>query len=178
MSKYLQRGCYHFQEFANSNETYAKHIEDLMRRLAMFIGDSLSRRVHEVGCGEGLILNQIGLRLGWKCEGNDSDPLAVDMARRLCPHAVIHLHDEVWMCGHKPNVVLFCDSIEHIVKWKEHLEWAKSAAEWIVIAVPDRHDRHGERDFKINDFDDHLSGWKIVHREQRHARFLTIWEAP
>lgn len=178
MSKYLQRGAYHFVEFANSNSTYGKHVDDLLAQLEKHIGHRSSTLCFEVGCGEGLILNQIGLRFAWKCEGNDADAIAVDMARRLNPHATIHLMDD--LRGYSPglDVVLFCDSLEHIKTWREHLAWAMQRTLWIVIAVPDRHDPHGERDFAPDSFDPILSEWgECVHRATRHARHLTIWKA-
>jgi hypothetical protein len=185
MSKYLQRGCYHFQEFANPNTTYAKHVDDLLDQLQKHIGmDVIERRPEDrtyaidVGCGDGLILNQIKLRLGWRCEGHDIDPIAVSMARRLNPLDLIHETDS--MIGYSPgcDVILFCDSLEHIKNWKGHLEWSKPLTNYIVIAVPDRHDPHGEQDFKPDFADEILSGWKILHRATRHARHLTIWARP
>jgi SAM-dependent methyltransferase len=183
MSKYLQRGCYHFQEFANPNTTYAKHVDDLIEQLrdkAPFFDRALNPTVYEIGCGEGLILLQIQLRLKWTVVGSDIDPIALSMAKRLNPTGHFNLIlvglDQCDIRG--LDVVLFCDSLEHIKDWKEQLEVAKQKAKCIVIAVPDRHDPHGERDFKPDFADEILSGWKIRHRATRHARHLTIWERP
>ncbi len=177
MSKYQQRGPYHFVEYADKDSTYAKHVDDLLMQLQLSIGIGDSMLAIEIGCGEGLILNQIMLRLGWQCEGNDIDPFAAEMARRMCPGAIIHQSGEV--DGYEPgcDVILFCDSLEHIKDWRGHLEWAKRLSEWIVVAVPDRHDPNGVRDFATNSFDSILSDWgTCVHRATRHARHLTIWK--
>jgi len=181
MSKYLQRGCYHFQEFANRNSPYAKHVDDLLAQLSTHIGRSMPMKAisaHEVGCGEGLILDQVAKRLGWTVSGNDIDAVAVDMARRLIPDRSIHLHDEAFLFTWFVDVILFCDSLEHIKEWELHLEWAKRKSGFIVIAVPDRHDPNGERDFKATSFDKVMNGWVVKHRETRHARHLTIWARP
>lgn len=174
MSKYLQKGCYHFQEFANPNTTYAKHVDDLMDRIAGCFGPG-RRRAHEVGCGEGLILDQLKKQLDWVVTGHDIDEIAFSMARRL-------LYDSSVYKSAPPgefDVILFCDSLEHMKTWPEQLEWAKrSARQGIVIAVPDRHDPHGEQDFKPDFADTILSGWEIAHRATRHARHLTIWKKP
>lgn len=174
-SKYLKRGPYHFVEFSNPNEPYAKHVDDVLYWLEQLIGADNGTKVHEVGCGDGLILNQIDQRLGWQCTGNDSDELAVSMARRLNPSAGIAHSGSAFLLDHKVDVVLFCDCLEHIKAWKEHLEWAKETARWIVIAVPDRHDRHGVQDFDPTSFDKTLSDWAVMHRATRHARHFTVW---
>jgi 2-polyprenyl-3-methyl-5-hydroxy-6-metoxy-1,4-benzoquinol methylase len=177
MSKYLQRGCYHFQEFANPNTTYAKHVDDLIGWLRKLVGEDPNVLAIDVGCGEGLIMNQLELGLGWKTEGHDIDEIAISMAKRLCPRSTIHKSSE--MIGYNPgcDVILFCDSLEHMSHWREQLEWAKPLTNWLVIAVPDRHDPHGEQDFKPDFADTILSEWgDIVHRATRHARHLTIWK--
>lgn len=174
MSKYIQKGCYHFQEFANPNTTYAKHVDDLLKQLKMHIGVGIQLSAYEVGCGEGLILEQIRQRLGWHCMGSEVDEVAVGIARRLNPNIVFNNTNRP-PSDVLRDVALFCDSLEHVDKPEEFLEWAKGA-KWIVIAVPDRHDPHGERDFAPDSFDPILSEWgTCVHRATRHARHLTIW---
>lgn len=176
MSKY--KLPYHFVEYADEHSIYHQHVDDLLMQLQLAIGANPTFKIHEVGCGEGLILNQIGLRLGWRCTGNDADPLAVNMARSLCPHAMVDQLSNAPFCyaGAKLHVVLFADSLEHIENWTKHLEWAKACAEHVVIAVPDRHDAHGLRDFSPNSFDNYFSDWKCLHSEIRHARHLLIFK--
>lgn len=173
MSKYRDRGAYHFAEFASGGNPYAFHVDDLLLKLGANIGEGLKITAFEVGCGEGLILNQIALRLGWRVAGSDIDPYAVDMARRLCPHAVIHLIDVP-----PPDLVevaLFLDSLEHVKDPLQMIAWAKRA-KWIVIAIPSQKDRHATHEITEDALDPHLSGWgDIVLRATRHARHLTIW---
>jgi trans-aconitate methyltransferase len=174
MSKYRDRGAYHFAEFANPGTAYAMHIDDLIRRLGEHIGEGIKTTAFEVGCGEGLILNQLTLRLGWRVAGSDVDPYAVDMARRLCPHAVVHLIDVP-----PPDLVdvaLFCDSLEHVEDPLKMIAWGKKA-KWIVVAIPSVKDRHATHEITNDALEPYLSEWGApVHRATRHARHLTIWK--
>jgi 2-polyprenyl-3-methyl-5-hydroxy-6-metoxy-1,4-benzoquinol methylase len=175
MSKYQQRGAYHFAEFSDARTDYAKHVDDLLVRLAEFIGDGYGKSVFEVGCGEGLILNQIALRLGWKCMGSEIDVAAINMARRMCPHAVIEY--STFPSSVIVDVALFADSLEHVKDPLGMIEWAKRA-KWIVTAIPSQHDRHAETQLAgaPDVFDKTLSEWGTMeHRATRHARHLTLW---
>lgn len=179
MSKYTQLGPYHFVEYTDPETAYAKHVDDLLKVLAKVVGEPGARRVIEVGCGEGLILNQIYQRLRWVVQGTDVDPEAVRLGNRLCPVARIEKRGlthrvfdaTTW------DVVMFLDSLEHIDLWQEHLIWAKGA-QFVVVAVPSQHDRHGLRDFKTEQLKEFFVGWECVHEATRHARHLLIWKRP
>ncbi len=187
-SKYLSRGPYHFVEYADPSTTYHKHVHDLISRVGAVskivrvpVGDYLS--VHEVGCGEGLILHLLSGRLPLmlrdvrsSLSGNDADPDAVLMASMLV-HAQVTLEKNI--AKQHPNlafsIVMFCDSLEHIESWREHVEWAARNANCVVIAVPSIKDRHAVNEFDAIAFDGLFNGWKVHHRATRHARHLTIW---
>jgi hypothetical protein len=169
MSKYKERGPYHYVEFCDESSQYHKHVIDFVKNVDECY-DLLESSVHEVGAGEGLILNQLSC-LAHQVTGNDSDPEAVRMAH-LLGNQVALMSDVTNL--QPPDVVLFSDSLEHIENWREHLEWAMGA-ESVVIAVPDRHDAHGLRDFKIDSFDEMFKNWTCEHRATRHARHLLIF---
>jgi SAM-dependent methyltransferase len=183
MSKYAQRGPYHFIDYADCNSQYHAHVEDLCDQILRATGDLKGQfgplTVHEVGCGEGLILHKLsgwmGMRRLAEFTGNDIDPLALQMAEDL-------LHPAIRVASTRPSrpfdVVLFCDSLEHIETWKDHIEWAQRA-QCVVIAVPSQHDRHAVNEFAADSFDQWFGPeWKLVHRRTREARHLSIWVRP
>jgi len=179
MSKYVQRGCYHFVEFATKGSIYNAHVQDLVTqiRVATF---QLPRplNVHEVGCGEGLILNQLWFHLPGlgTVSGNDADLEAVHMGKLLAPGCLITHEHDIPERGvePRPDVVLFCDSLEHIAEWQKHLRWAQQA-QCVVTAVPSEFDRHAINQFGQGAFHSLFDGWKIAHEATRHARHLTIY---
>jgi hypothetical protein len=181
MSKY-KRGPYHYVEFCDESSEYHKHVADLIDSINTHIEEKRTTEdavsLHEVGCGEGLILQQILIHFGWLVTGNDSDDEAARMAQLLIYNAYttddVRTIEPFYNLG--PQVVLFSDSLEHIENWRDQLNWAKAKAEFVVIAVPDRHDAHGLRDFKIDSFDEIFKDWTCVHSATRHARHLLIFK--
>ena len=182
MSKYKERGPYHFVEYADPNSPYHAHVEDLGEQILRATGDLVGTwgplTLHEVGCGEGLILHKLS---GWfqrmvELTGNDIDPLAVRMAAEL-------LHPSIRVWDKRPDkacdVVLFADSLEHIENWREHVEWAQRA-QCVVIAVPSIPDRHAiNHNLRADTFDVQFDAtWKLVHRKTREFRHLSIWVRP
>jgi 2-polyprenyl-3-methyl-5-hydroxy-6-metoxy-1,4-benzoquinol methylase len=173
MSKYLQRGPYHFVEFADTKTTYHLHVMALLASLRRYF--PLQHTVHEVGCGEGLILSQIRQRMGWRVSGNDGDLEAVRLARLLVPGIEITLTDDApAQFPAVQGLVLFADSLEHIEDWERHIKWAKQA-DSVAIAVPSTHDRHGIRDFNPHDFDTIMDGFECLEKSTRHNRHFSLW---
>lgn len=164
MSKYKERGPYHFVEFCNEKSDYHQHMARLASNTAEHMGSG--KPCIDIGCGEGLLLNQLaGSIHDVFLVGIDADVEAIRMARLLSPSVRFELAKDLseWprnVLDEQYSVAVFADSLEHIQNWKEHLEWAKTHAESIVIAVPDRHDPHGLRDFKEDSFKDIFSGWR------------------
>ena len=192
MSKYKERGPYHFVEYADPNTEYHAHASDLIEQVCKVAMDMPNRlldatglsepsiHLHEVGCGEGLLLHL----LQWKLDrfkqlsGNDADPLAVRMGNLLVPSAEIVLEGN--FPRRHPNrafdVVMFADSLEHISTYVEHLSWARDRSRCIVVAVPSKHDRHAIRDFDAFHFDAYFgASWTLAHQRTRHSRHLRIW---
>lgn len=190
MSKY-NRGPYHFMDYADPNSEYHAHVQDLLEQVGK-VTEVLPRveslpglvepglLLHEVGCGEGLLLHLMPwhARCFLNCTGNDADAKAVTMGKLLVRNAAIH-HEWDWPKKH-PNraydIVMFCDSLEHIANWQEHVEWAARAANCVVIAVPSKPDKHAtHKALTGSSFDHYFGGWEAVHRRTRHARHLVIW---
>lgn len=182
-SKYFDRGPYHFVEFCDENSPYHAHVMDLVERVSQLSPriprTEASLRVWDVGCGEGLILSQLWQRLPMfsHCTGFDADAEAIRMARLLVPHLHFeHEHDVPEFCDpYQPDLVLFCDSLEHIAEWVKHVRWAATKAGCVVIAAPSKHDPNGLTDFAVDAFDQFFDDWKLAHRKTRDHRHLSIW---
>jgi 2-polyprenyl-3-methyl-5-hydroxy-6-metoxy-1,4-benzoquinol methylase len=182
MSKYKERGPYHFVEYADKNSPYHAHVEDLVDAIQRVVHPYVDlKNIHEVGCGEGLILYRLWLKLGglYEFTGNDADDHAVAFAKELLPPWIkIVLDDDITTRSKVFNkqVVIFSDSLEHIHSWIHHLDWAKRSARVIVIAVPSAIDKHAVNKFTANSFDlVFVNGWKNEYRKTRDYRHVTIW---
>lgn len=175
MSKYEQRGAYHYDEFKRGTSIYRAHVLDLIEKIERYVkprGD-----VIEIGAGEGLILDQLGQR-GFVCDGCDTDPTAVLLATQK-RNPVLHGSTELFR-GRTADAVLLCDVLEHVKDPIAMMAFARETAPVVVIAIPDREDRHA-----INKIDPPAvksymepSGWTCVHQSQRHARHLMIFKRP
>lgn len=183
MSKYRDRGPYHFIEFCDKKSDYHKHMDGLLSRIFEHM-DRGKMSVIDIGCGEGLLINLL-LTSGDNdvaVFGVDADKDAIGMAETLMP-SVVFIHAskiEDWPEQFREKtytIAVFSDSLEHIETWREHLEWAKQHAQKIIIAVPDRHDRHGLRDFKIDSFDEIFKdGWSQWLRYTENCRHVVSFE--
>jgi trans-aconitate methyltransferase len=178
MSKYKERGPYHFVEYADKNSIYHSHVNNLVDEIDIHLPEfGITQRLHEVGCGEGLILWQISKRKG-DCvyTGNDADELAVEMADFLLPEWITVYHSNNVTKTPERDIVLFADSLEHIETWREHLLWA-SKAKYVIIAVPSIRDKHAVNVFGLNSFNgqDWNKDMKCVYSKTRHYRHVTIW---
>jgi hypothetical protein len=180
MSKYKERGPYHFVEYADKNTSYHAHVAGLVDVLGRIIKVAEPNSIHEVGCGEGLILFKLWCAIGngQKFSGNDVDDHAWNMARELLPDfiRVSVDHDITRATKMEAQVVIFSDSLEHIPNWMDHIEWAKQRARIIAIAVPSARDKHAINIFNPMDFDPlFVNGWKNEYRKTRDYRHVTIW---
>lgn len=185
MSKYKERGPYHFSEYADKNSPYHAHVQDLVDKLGTIYeqwdrGSTALKQFHEVGCGEGLILYRMWHRIGGliSFSGNEADSVAVDFATALLPHWIhVFLDNDITQSKKfDADIVLFSDSLEHIENWREHIEWAKKRAQIIAIAVPSARDRHAINQFNASSFDNLFAfHWKEVYRKTRDYRHVSIW---
>jgi len=183
MSKYKERGPYHFVEYADPNTIYHAHVNKLIEEINTHANkfDQMPT-FHEVGCGEGLILWQMSKRESVEGDriysGNDVDEQAVSMAQLLLP-TWIKVFQEANMPRTKGlcDIVLFADSLEHIENWAEHLHWA-AHSKYVVIAVPSIRDKHAINKFELTSF--HQQSWTVnmncVYYKTREYRHVTIWK--
>tara|TARA_R110000803_G_scaffold48198_10_gene100111 strand:- start:6866 stop:7462 length:597 start_codon:yes stop_codon:yes gene_type:complete len=173
MSKYQQRGDYHFQLYKTKGDPYREHVLDVMVQVEKHVPACC--QVLDVGCGEGLVtylLLESELGLGVVGCEIDGDAVALAATRNLPVEQVSfedidELHYEA---------ILFLDSLEHVDDYVAVLEKAKRMTDILLIAVPDRHDPHATvqvgRQRIVDQFD--LS-WQMVHDETRHARHFMIF---
>ena len=172
MSKYRERGAYHRVLFATPNDPYRLHMLDVLEKANRLL--PRGSRALDFGCGEGLLiekLRDIGITaIGW-----DADREAVRLGRRL--------GNEVWHGRIRSvvvdafNAVFVLDVLEHVAEdeFQETVDTLLAISPLVFAAVPDRHDRHGVRDFTMESlkalFGD---GWECLHSETRHARHLVV----
>lgn len=173
MSKYEDRGAYHYAEFADKKSIYRAHVLDLLAVVQKHTkprGDLL-----DVGAGEGLISRKLS-EAGFVVRGCDVDKRAVELAAEKGNDVILGTIEN-FVGGHF-DAVLICDVLEHVEDPVDVVEQAKRLAPIIVIAVPDRHDPHACNEILANDvldfFDD--ADWKDVHHETRHARHFFVFK--
>jgi 2-polyprenyl-3-methyl-5-hydroxy-6-metoxy-1,4-benzoquinol methylase len=170
MSKYVERGAYHYAEFDDSTTPYHKHVMDLVQRINVFVeGD----RIFEVGAGEGLILRQLS-RLGFSCLGCDIDGRAVELAVEKGNDVRLGSIESFEAGSY--DAVLMCDVLEHVEDFDRTIEAAQKMAKVVVVAVPDRLDRHAVRQHIVDAVSTKFLSWELQHIEQRHARWLMIFK--
>lgn len=176
MSKYRDRGAYHYAAFNKQRDPYRLHVIDLVEALQSVL--SPGSVILEVGCGEGLIMNKLK-ESGCYPVGCDTDPYAVDLGKwhgNLIRLGTVHD-----FAGSHFNAVLFLDSLEHITDWKDALKVGAGMLERkeiLAVALPDREDKHA-----VNDPDEiwkHVTEMRFdpVHQSTRHARRVMILRKP
>jgi hypothetical protein len=174
VSKYRARGPYHFVDYASGQSAYFHHVNTIVGIIRNhFIGIP---RIHEIGCGEGLILQQLR-NVGCIATGNDIDPEAIRIAKLLLGGPWVSLTTGVAGEGTPPgpfDLALFSDSLEHILTWEDHLRWAKNNSNHVLIAVPSEEDPHASQEFRIDSFDKIMDSWnkeQSFTANKRHVIF-------
>lgn len=171
MSKYKARGAYHYREFELWT-TYREHVVDLVEKIEKHLPkELLLPTIADVGCGEGLIMSRLR---GCKVVGCEIDPWAVKLG--LAKKNNIRKGSIEVFAGLKFDAVLICDVLEHCKDPIAMLAAARELAPMVVLAVPDRPDRHAVRQVSPLDLDTYMPGWKRVHFSTRHARHLAIYK--
>jgi len=176
MSKYEKRGAYHYAEFADPKSIYRKHVLDLVEKVMEHVNPKLLLpTLAEIGAGEGLILSQFS-RQGLSCSGCDTDPTAVRLAAEKGNRVELGSF-EVFGGDERFDVVLLCDVLEHVKHPLAMLAAAcKLSRGLVVVAVPDREDKHAIHAIDLVGVETGLPGWEWLHRAQRHARWFGIFE--
>ena len=179
MSKYQQRGAYHYDEFKRETSVYRAHVLDLLAKIEPLVPkELLLPKVVEIGAGEGLILHEIQERFGFETKGCDVDPTAVVLATQLGNRVQLGTID--LFEGHTADVVLLCDVLEHVENPIAVMAAARKIGEFgiVVIAVPDRRDPHAIHVVEPKQIRSYMEpdGWDCIHQSQRHARHLLIFK--
>lgn len=175
MSKYLKRGAYHYHEF--SQETpYRHHVLDLVSQIELHVDKRLLLpKAVEVGSGEGLILDQLSKR-GFSCRGCDLDQEAVRLSTVM--NGLVKLGSVGIFEGQTFDVALLCDVLEHVPDPIAMMAAARALAPVVVIAVPDRHDRHAIHEVDPKSVVSYMeTSCKLIHQSRRHARHLMIFDS-
>lgn len=171
MSKYKERGRYHFDEF-EKDTPYRHHMLDVVDKVKKHLDKSDC--ILDVGCGEGLLVHLLELE-GFDVFGVDADQEAVDLGD---PDSIAHEKFDGQHSGY--DAILFMDSLEHVADWRKVLKGSiECGAKKMFIAVPDRHDKHAitqDMGNKVQDFMGAYHDWSQVHYERRHARDFYIFQ--
>ena len=173
MSKYKLRGDYHYAEF-KSKTIYRSHVETLIREIMDVVGPG-PKVAFEIGAGEGLILSQLKVK-GLFAVGCDVDTHAVALAADKGNDVELVTQDCKYSEHGPVDIVLMCDVLEHVDDPRRVVNEAKKMADFIVVAIPDRKDRHAQHEVNPKDIEDMMVGWVLRHRSQRYARHVMIFE--
>ena len=171
MSKYQQRGDYHFQLYKTKGDTYRNHVLDVMAKVEQFMPPCCA--VYDIGAGEGLFTCLL-IEAGYSASGCEIDGHAVELAAgRALPIEQVSFEEapEIEFGG-----IMFLDSLEHVDDFVAVLEKAKRMTDLLFIAIPDRHDPHATVQVTKQQIIDEFEGWKVLHDETRHARHFMIFE--
>ena len=174
MSKYKLRGAYHYDEFSKKT-IYRSHVESLILEIMEVIGTG-PKVAFEIGAGEGLILSQLKAK-GLFAVGCDVDTHAVALAADKDNDVELVTQDCKYSEHGPVDIVLMCDVLEHVDDPRRVVNEAKKMGDFIVIAIPDRKDRHAQHEVNPNDIERLMDGWTLRYKAQRHARHVMIYEA-
>ncbi len=125
-------------EFDNS--LYQKHLERYLDTMYMHLQRTGSRRVLDVGCGEGIVYRAMRER-GWSGEwsGFDYSAEAVEFAKQASPEAEWRQASAYEMPYPEKSFELVFSSqvFEHLPKPERPLtECARIATDWLLLSVP------------------------------------------
>lgn len=178
MSKYRDRGAYHFDLFKIKGDPYREHVLDVVAKVRRFASPLGFSVVLDVGCGEGLIATQL-TQAGFRVVGVEPDPWARELAAKH-GFRVQHISFESVPQGLSFEAVLFLDVLEHVGHPKRYIEMAKGMTKKLFIAVPDREDPHGDWTFEPDEMRKLAlgDGWEEGHFETRHARHFFVFYKP
>lgn len=178
MSKYQQRGAYHYAEFKTPGTPYRAHVLDVVRHIEKHV--PYPGNIVDIGCGEGLVLRKL-TEMGHRAVGCEVDQHAVKLAHEKgndVREGMVDVFD-----GQTFDAALMLDVLEHVKD--EDLEWTllsiQDLAPLVFMAVPDRTDPHGFRTFTLEEIkhvfdpvEEDDFEWECLHAETRHARHFVV----
>lgn len=175
MSKYKQRGAYHFREWKSQSTPYYYHMKDLLERITDFVPPQ--SKILDVGAGEGLLTKLLSDR-AYDATGIDIDPIAVHLAEQLGVNVEMKRLESLFENDYRYEAILFCDVLEHCEYPMEMLDQASRMTDRLVICHPAADDPWAENDFTIQDFETFLldRGWTPVHTARRHVRHVRFFK--
>lgn len=177
-SKYEVRGAYHYAEF-KKDTPYRRHVLDLVEQVTSFVDNRLLfPKLLDIGCGEGLVMSQFS-KQGFQCTGLEVDKTAIKLGREKGNTILDNQAGEDMAFVDKIekfDVVLLCDVLEHTTDPIKVMNIAKQLADIVVVATPDREDKHATHEVRPGSVVDYFMGWELLHCRQRHARWLMIFK--
>ena len=177
-SKYEVRGAYHYAEF-KKDTPYRHHVLDLVREVTKIqpLPTLPVPKLLDIGCGEGLVMSEFA-KHGFQCTGLEIDKTAIKLGRAK-GNVILDRAGEDMIFAEKFevfDVVLLCDVLEHTVDPIRVMNIAKQLGNIVVVATPDREDKHAEHEVRPDAVMTYFMGWELLHCRQRHARWLMIFK--
>ena len=124
-NKYRSMGDYHWQlYYSRDSNLYQKHVN----KVVGFFKNKRGRLL-DVGCGAGLILNELNKIKGLHCIGIDNSQTAIELAHHKNVNNLILGDFMIWDWQRKErfDYILMGDVLEHIADPREALKKAKDA---------------------------------------------------
>lgn len=175
MSKYQERGAYHYAHYRQINDPYRLHTDDVIAWVKKLVEPG--KTLVDLGCGEGLLVSKLRDAGYDSSFGVEDDPVAVAWALKLGNPVIRGDITKFSLVG--IHAVLALDVLEHVSKWKDVID-KMDGVDVLFIALPDRDDPYAVN--KNLSFYREVRSYvgshdfEVIHSERRHARYFTIYK--
>jgi SAM-dependent methyltransferase len=156
-------------KYRSRNPVVRRLVGNFLDRVAGAVGEARPRRVLEVGCGEGIVLEYLSRRAtGVRFEGLELDGVAMERARVRCPDAGLMRGDvyELPFRNRAFDLVVCLEVLEHLSEPGRALrEVRRVSRQGCLLSVPHEpffrlgNALRGKNLTRLGDPSDHLQHW-------------------